>query len=157
MGKEIKTLLVVVFIFMIIAVMFQAVEFMMEGREIKQVMLEQFTSQPTRASDCRCLPGYIPSNKTLPYEFVLVPENAGIGYVLQGKTRKQFYWNMYNLNFDWTNTKYRILTPAQISKYTGEGLVSKEVLEKALRKESGQTPHFFCQSLSNPSDTKQCY
>ena len=87
MAKELKTLLVVVFICMMIAVMFHAVAFMMEGEEVKKVMLEQFTTQTKRASDCRCLPGYIPSNKT----------------------------------------KAKI------------------------------TPIFFCQSLSNPSDTKQCY
>jgi hypothetical protein len=87
MAKELRTLLVVIFIFMMIAVMFQAVAFMMEGQEVKKVMLEQFTSQTKRASDCRCLPGYIPSNTT----------KAGI------------------------------------------------------------TSTFFCQSLSKPSDTKQCY
>lgn len=161
MGKELKTLLVIVFIFIMIAVMFHAVDFMMEGREVKQVMLEQFTSQPTRASDCRCLPGYVPSNKTLPYEFVIVLELGGAGYILQGNTKKQFYWNMHNVNFDWNNTKYRFLTAAEIAKYKDEGLVSKEVLEKSLQYQKNKTlpntPNYFCQSLSNSSDTKQCY
>jgi hypothetical protein len=87
MGKELKTLLVVIFIFMMIAVMFQAVVFANKGNVVQQVMLEQFTSQPTRASDCRCLPGYVPSNT----------------------------------------------------------------------KTEGKTATFFCQSLSAPSNTKQCY
>lgn len=157
MGKELKTLLVVIFIFIMIAVIFQAFAFMTEGGEIKQIMLEQFTSQPTRASDCRCLPGYIPSNKTLPYEFVIVRELGGAGFILQGNTKKGFYWNMHNTKFDWNNTKYRYMSSAEISKYKDYGFVSKEVLEKALQKQPSQTPHFFCQSLSNSSDTKQCY
>ncbi len=64
MAKEIKTLVVVVFVFVILSVMAQALAFIMKGNEVQEVMLEQFTSQPTRASDCRCLPGYIPSNKS---------------------------------------------------------------------------------------------
>lgn len=152
MSNELKTLLVVVFIFMMIAVMFQAVTFMMEGQT-----LEQFTSQPNRASDCRCLPGYVPSNKTLPYEFVVVPEQGGAGFILQGNTKKQFYWRMHNVNFDWNNTKFRYVSSAEIGKYKGDGYASKEVLEKALQKQISQTPTFFCQSLSDSSNTKQCY
>jgi hypothetical protein len=152
-----KTFLVIIFIFIMIAIIFQAFAFIMEGQDVKQIMLEQFTSQPTRASDCRCLPGYVPSNKTLPYEFVVVPEQGGAGFILQGNTKKQFYWRMHNTNFDWSNTKYRVLSGAEIGKYKGDGYVSKEVLEKALQTQVNKTPNFFCQSLSNSSNTKQCY
>ncbi len=135
--------------------MFHAFQFMIEGQDIKQVILEQFTS---RASDCRCLPGYVPSNITLPYEFVVVPQLSGAGYILQGNTKKQFYWRMHNVNFDWSNTKYSVMTAAEIGKYKGDGYVSKEVLEKALQKQPNlKTQHFFCQSLSDSSNTKQCY
>ncbi len=161
MRKVIQTLLATVFIFMMIGVLFQAVAFITQGNEVKQVMLEQFASGPTRASDCRCLPGYIPSKKVAPYEFILIPELGGLGLVIQGNTKKQFYWNMHNTNFDWTNTKFRVTNAAEAAKYKGEGLISKEKLQEALQYQkqgtSPDTPTYFCQSLSNPSNTKQCY
>ncbi len=162
MRDTLKTLFVTVLIFALIGVMFHVVQQMMEGQDIKQVMLEQFVSnQPTRASDCRCLPGYVPSNKILPYEFVVVPELGGAGYVLQGNTKKQFYWRMHNTNFDWNNTKFRVTNAAEVGKYKGDGYIQKEKLQEALQYQKNKglpdTPTYFCQSLSNPSDIKQCY
>ncbi len=63
MHRDLKTVLVVAFIFIMIATTFQAIQFMTEGQVVKQVMLEQFAN-PKRASDCKCLPGFIPSNSS---------------------------------------------------------------------------------------------
>lgn len=121
--------------------------------------LEKFTdSAPTRAADCQCLPGYIPSNTTSKSELVLDPR--GWGYVLAGGKKYGFWWNMHGIPFDWTNTKYRWIGWEEISKYTHGGQASKPIIEEALRfqKEGGKlTSMYFCQSLSNPNETRKCY
>jgi hypothetical protein len=146
---------------MMIGLMFQAVAFITEGNEVKQFIVEQFQSGPTRASDCRCLPGYIPSKQIAFYEFVVVPELGGMGYVFQGNTKKQFYWGMHSTSFGPQNTKYRVTNAAESGKYKGDGYISREKLQEALQYQKQgtlpNTPTYFCQSLSNPSDTKQCY
>ena len=145
MGKELKTLLVVVFIFMMIAVMFQAVAFMMEGQEIKQVMLEQFTTQTKRASDCRCLPGYIPSNKTI--KRVLGNEGQFIEIKNPITVR-------YGNNNRWVE-KYVSSTFQATNSFFGSDPAPGIVKQVEIKDQTNNI--FFCQSLSNPSDTKQCY
>jgi hypothetical protein len=145
MAKELRTLLVILFIFMIIAVIFQAVAFMTEGGEIKQIILEQFTLQPTRASDCRCLPGYIPSNKIT--KRVLGKENQLIEIKNPITVR-------YGSNNRWVE-KDVSSTFRATNSFFGSDPAPGVVKQVEIKEQN--TNMFFCQSLSNPSNTKQCY
>jgi hypothetical protein len=160
MSNELKTLLVVVFIFMMIAVMFQAVAFMMEGQPLKQVMLEQFTSQPNRASDCRCLPGYVPSNTPakVKYGGRIIHLNGAIYYIPNGSNTK--YWvsscTQCDVGINFCDPKvYVNVTQKEGAVYENGPTLSCSVLKEAQSKKI--LPTYFCQSLSTPSDTKQCY
>jgi hypothetical protein len=124
------------------------------------VYLEPFESNPiTRASDCQCLPGYIPSNQSTKYEFVLTPD--GNGYILTGKKiRYQFYWNMYDKPLNWETSKARWTTFDEVNNYNFEGLSPVTVLDDALQfvKEGRKNqPFYFCQKLGDPSKTRACY
>lgn len=116
------------------------------------------SAAPTRAADCQCLPGYIPSNETSKSEFALDPR--GWGFVLAKGKRYGFWWNMHGIRFDWQNTKYRSVGWEEINKYRDAGYADKRIIEEALRyqKEGGKaTSNYFCQSLSNPGETRKCY
>jgi hypothetical protein len=119
---------------------------------------EGTSGAPTRAADCQCLPGYIPSNTTSKSELVLDPR--GSGFVLANGKRYGFWWNMHGVKFDWSNTKYRRISWEESNKYSYGGMADKRRIEEALRfqKEGGKaTSSYFCQSLSYSGETRKCY
>lgn len=120
---------------------------------------EAFTSDPapTRASDCRCLPGYVPSNSKKSGELVLDPR--GWGYLLEGSKKYGYWWNMHELGFWWWNSTYRWATSEEVSKYTDGGWASKDQVKNTLanKGKSVESPFYFCQSLNDTGKTKTCY
>jgi hypothetical protein len=119
---------------------------------------EGFTAGPTRAADCQCLPGYIPSNATEKSEFVLDPR--GWGYVLTKGKKYGYWWNMHGMTFNWSNTKHRRVSWEEINRFSDGGQATKPIIEEALRyqKEGAKAGSiYFCQSLSNPAETRKCY
>ena len=112
---------------------------------------------PTRAADCRCLPGYVPSNSKKAGEITLDPR--GWGFLLEGDKKYVYWWNMYGLDFTWTNTKWRRVSNEELANYKDGGNATKEQIQNA-RKYQGamiESPNYFCQSLAEPSKTRQCY
>jgi hypothetical protein len=115
-------------------------------------------SAPTRAANCQCLPGYIPSNRKPSFEFVLY--NKGYGLILSEGKMYGFWWNMHGIPFDWQTTKIRWTTEEEVNKYKDGGYATPKIVQDALRfqKEGGGVGSFyFCQSLSNPGETRKCY
>lgn len=121
--------------------------------------LEGFVeAAPTRAADCQCLPGYIPSNRKPKYEFVLY--DRGYGLILTENKMYGFWWNMHGIPFDWQTTKYRWTSFEEIKNYKDSGWATPVIVQNALKyqKEGGGAgTQYFCQSLSNPADTRKCY
>jgi hypothetical protein len=124
----------------------------------KSDSLEQFIDDgaPTRAADCQCLPGYIPSTKTgSKYGGRFIWNNGGVHYVKDGTSVRNWVSNctMCGINIcDWnvmnkvTAEEYRQLTPGPN--------FNCEILKAA---QTTSSSFYFCQSLTNPNETRKCY
>ena len=160
-------------LFFFIGLVAVAVQFMQNPPQAAPPKSEGFASAaPTRATDCSCLPGYVPSNKKANQfvwitfgesnygQFIFIDGN--ILYVLIGTSGEYGKWN--------GDTNYFVNTHPNIPKHPVE-LYRNAIVEGSIVYGGGLYPHdekitkktytkdknFFCQSLSNPADIKQCY
>ena len=156
-------------LFFFIGLVAVAVQFMQNPPQAPEPpKAEGFASAaPTRATDCSCLPGYVPSNKksdsrhggifydtgptSIPPWFIYVPDDSPNSY--------------YGINSNSPNQcgiDLRTLIPR--SRYLNNNSLAALNLRPIgafncdmLKKSDSISPTFFCQSLSNPADIKQCY
>ena len=121
---------------------------------------EGFATAPTRATDCNCLPGYIPSSSSKGHGGnVLIYMEGGRSYYLYNPSgTSDFYWIVGNdtcglpTSGDFPKKTWDTLFGAQRT-YTYKGLLTCSVVTK----NTNPQPTFFCQNLSDSSRTKPCY
>jgi hypothetical protein len=129
---------------------------------------EGFVTAPiTRASDCNCLPGYIPSSETNGYngKIFLTIERKENYYLFNPDGTKDVYWipnenscGIPNINDPSkpNSGNYTYLASVDIfgadRKYIYKGSLQCNMLKKI--KASGI---FFCQNLGNPEKRRNCY
>jgi len=130
---------------------------------------EGFVTGPvTRATDCNCLPGYIPSSETNDYNgkiFVTKGPDGGNYYLFNPEGTKDVYWiqsqnscGIPNINLPSQANigNYPYLSHSELfgsdNKYRYKGNLQCNILKK---KEQGI--NFFCQNLSNPEKRRNCY
>lgn len=128
------------------------------------VKKEGFTSAaPTRASDCNCLPGYIPSKEGGKYGGNIF-RFEGPGAVLYGYnppgTYGIYYINPYNDTCGLpTSGDFPIIilkgSPGSTrdTKYEWKGELTCDVVKK----NTNTQETFFCQRLGDPSSRRECY
>jgi hypothetical protein len=103
------------------------------------------SSAPTRASDCRCLPGYIPSN---------IPVAKRLGFenqLIEVKTPMNVKYGSGN---NWVK-KYVIATFRATNSFFGRDPLPG--VRKQVEVDSTPLEYYFCQSLSDSQTTKKCY
>ena len=122
---------------------------------------EGFSSAPTRATDCNCLPGYIPSSSSNGYGGKIFTFKQGDGsYYLYNPSGTS---DVYSINpgndtcglptsGDFPTKSWDELF-SQNSKYRHKGFLKCDVVTK----NTNTANTFFCQSLSNSSRTRACY
>lgn len=124
---------------------------------LEEMYKEPFETYPTRAANCQCLPGYIPSNKKASkYGGKFIWNNGGVFFVADGSQRRNWVPNciMCGINIcDWnvmnkiSNEEFNKLSPAET--FTCDHLKkAQEAMKKSI---------YFCQSLSDPNETRKCY
>jgi hypothetical protein len=129
---------------------------------------EGFVTAPiTRASDCNCLPGYIPSSETNGYNGKIFwsIENGGNYYFFNPDGTRNIYLIQtenscgipnINLPSQANSGNYTYLDINDLntrdSKYRFSGRLQCNMLKK-----KEQEVNFFCQSLSNPEKRRNCY
>jgi hypothetical protein len=145
------------------------------------------STAPTRASDCRCLPGYIPSNtggnnlngKFIKYiNEVRNPKEAGILYN-PNNTNNYYLVTVASIqDFDKMYESFTVCNK-KLSKYPISRTIDniKELIKKieneqwnisyelfgnekkcnVFEQNSNLDSTYFCQSLSNSQTTKSCY
>jgi hypothetical protein len=167
-----KQILAGLLIFSFLLVILVAPRFMKkdDAKESKKPK-EGFKAAPTRAAECKCLPGYVPSKEEPAMEFLLDPR--GWGFLQVGDRVYGYWWNMHGIPFDWRNTKHRWVT----NEYLGNLYMTaqkkwvitdskaveyapKEIIEQALRqqREGKKSANVYrCQNLNNSGDFKECY
>jgi len=126
------------------------------------------TSPITRASDCNCLPGYIPASETGGYngKIFWTTEHNENYYLFNSEGTKDVYWiqsenscGIPNINqpSQPNSGNYTYLADSDIfgpdHKYTYKGILQCNLVKK---KQSTQ-PIFFCQNLISPEKRRNCY
>jgi len=148
-----------ILIIVFIGLIYLSVDFMKNANAYG--LQEGFDSQykaPTRATDCQCLPGYIPSNTRSQFggRFVLVDSGWGINFLPDGT--KNAHWvkscNMCNINIcDPKN--YTNMTAGEFTRnYT---LKYDKIFDCSLIPAPQPAGTFFCKHLEDPSKTRKCY
>jgi len=120
--------------------------------------IESFAVAPTRASDCRCLPGYMPSNTiTSPYGGEFQHFNGTIAFVPFRSNLKHWVPQcmMCGINVC-TPSVYKNVNSATWNKTSFGSQYTCNTLKLAKEAVNSQSV-FFCQSSSDISKTMSCY
>ena len=158
-----------------VAVALQGIQFINKPLEHKEP-LEGFTAV-TRASDCNCLPGYIPSNKSGgEYDGNILVGEQGPPVYNPNNTNDIYMIdpaNMCNLlpgvkDFDMRTTNdmdnyYKFVAfrnnilakskPIDFNLYRYRGTLTCDIIKQ----KTMATDNYFCQHLTDPSKTRKCY
>ena len=102
------------------------------------------STAPTRAADCQCLPGYIPSNK--------IPKKV-LGFENQFIVVKSPMALQYGVNNRWIKKQVSGTFQATNMFFGGDPAPGIRKRVETLEIEG----FYFCQSLSNPTETRKCY
>jgi len=126
----------------------------------------------TRAADCNCLPGYIPSSSSKTAyggKIYINVENGGNYYVFNPRGTKELYWiqvsnpcgipNIQGINLPNVG-KYPSIESSKIfgqaAEYTYKGVLPCGLVKKD-EGTSSSSPYYFCQSLTDKNKTRSCY
>ena len=124
----------------------------------KMKPIEPFTGAPSRASDCRCLSGYVPSNQLPKVKNggKIIHYSGTHMYVPAGTKDKWWVSNcsMCGINFC-DKREYVDIDKKEYDSYTFKGQLTCNIVEKA--KNARPLDTFFCQRLGDPTDRKECY
>lgn len=124
----------------------------------------------TRAADCNCLPGYIPSSSSdTAYggKIYVNVERGNNYYVFNPRGTKDMYWiqssnpcgipSIQALHLP-NAGKYPSIEGSKMfgpsAEYTYKGVLPCGLVKKD---EGSSTPYYFCQSLSDKNKTRSCY
>ena len=117
------------------------------------------TGPITRATDCNCLPGYIPSSESGDYNGKIFQTSwQGTQYLFNPEGTTKVYWINQNnsCGIRLTGT-YPSLALEELfsngSRYTYAGMLQCNLVHK---KQLTQ-PLFFCQNLTSPEKRRNCY
>lgn len=117
------------------------------------------TGAITRATDCNCLPGYIPSSESSDYNGKIFQTSwQGTQYLFNPEGTKKVYWINRNNSCGITFTgTYPSLALEELfsngSKYTYAGMLQCNLVQK----KQLTKPVFFCQNLTSPEKRRECY
>lgn len=158
--KGVRYVSILVMVILFFAIGYLAVDFLQKPQPNPTTKKEKegFTS---RASDCKCLPGYIPSNisPSIPNGGKIIREGGkGIHFVPAGTFDR--YWvsscqpSGTNINFC-DPAVFVDVTDAEYKKYTSRGTFTSKIMEDA--KKTKLMDSFFCQNSNDPTDIRMCY
>ena len=120
--------------------------------------LEGFEGAPTRAVDCRCLTGYVPSkNINSPFGGKVIKYKNDIHFVPTG-TNQRFYVPSCtmcgsDLNFC---TEAKVVNESEFKAYKQASKILDCTLWNSVKGKK-ETEAYFCQKLGSPSETMFCY
>lgn len=133
--------------------------------------VDGFSTAPTRAADCNCLPGYIPSN-TGGFDGEIYSTGGGDGSIFylynpNGTDKMYIIGDGNKCGLPEPNTKYSakeklnmigigsgfISSSGKKYEFTG-GIYDENSCSLVKKKGSGT---YFCQNLDSPGKTRSCY
>ena len=123
--------------------------------------IEGFTTAVTRASDCNCLPGYIPSKDSSEYNGKIYSflRPGGDLFYIPDNTKNIYRINTWDSpceSFD-KMMNYPLIDRDTLERHRFSGFISKgdNTCNILTKKES--TGVYFCQKLGNPEQKRDCY
>lgn len=166
-----KRVVILILTLTFLAVLYYALTTTSNAFGFVDVKKEGFTSAaPTRASDCNCLPGYIPSKEGGKYvgNILKIDKNFNREYYYYNPsgTDNIYIYSKEFFNFDTcglpTSGDFPMIAASDIkgnpwstlqSKYEFRGLLTCDVVKK----NTNTQETFFCQRLGDPSARRECY
>lgn len=132
-------------------------------KEPKAIQFESFTNAgPTRPDDCLCLPGYVPSNtKESGMGGIIVEHQNMMGryYYLPSGSRTAYWFPdcmISGISINFCSAPRRLLSSKEwnsmIDNY--DKTFTKQLWDSTHDKSKTET--YFCQKLTDPSDTQKC-
>lgn len=138
---------------------------------VESKSVDGFSTGPTRAADCNCLPGYIPS-RAGGFDgdiFSTIGDDGSIFYLYNPNGTDKIYIigngdkcglpnpnSKYTSKENLTMTKNRnslISSSGKTYEYAG-GIYNEDTCRIVKKRESGT---YFCQNLDTPGKTRSCY
>ena len=132
--------------------------------------VDGFSTAPTRAADCNCLPGYIPSN-TGGFDGEIYSTSGADGTVIyfynpNGTDKIYAIWFGNNCGLPEPNSEYSakenlnnvgigIFISSSGKKYEFTGYIYNANSCSVVKKRESGT--YFCQNLDSPGKTRSCY
>ena len=145
-----------IFLIVFIGLIYLSLDFMKIMKNTDLSGYEGFSQGPARASDCQCLPGYIPSKKRSKFggRFVAVDNGWGINFLPDGT--KNAHWvrtcGMCNMNL----CDRKIANPMTALEFTQKYVLQRNnIFECSMLTSTDDS--YFCQNMSNKRDTRKCY
>jgi len=129
-----------------------------DSHSLDDYNIEGFTTAVTRASDCNCLPGYIPSKDSSEYNgkfytfedyLVYVPDNTKNTYFIS-------IFDSHCESFDKMMNSPRIDRDT-LERHRYSGFISKDNNNCNILTKKESTGVYFCQKLGNPEQKRDCY
>lgn len=131
-----------------------------EGDDTK----EGFRVAPTRAAECKCLPGYVPSKETMNEDGKIYTDSVRTFwyYFVPNGTNKVYRINEQNpcgikhiyTDANLANQNLGNYPTLPRSGFINSGTLSCDMLKKDTTNTSSR---YRCQNLEDPSNTKECY
>ena len=158
--KRLTILFITLSIAVFVWVGLSGIKFIQTKAVIEEEGFKTGTGPITRASDCNCLPGYIPSSEDSDYNGKIFQTFGGgqTHYLFNPEGTKKVYWiNQENSCGITMSSTYPSLAVEELftngSEYSYAGNLNCNLVKK---KQSTQ-PVFFCQNLSSPEKRRNCY
>ena len=130
-----------------------------QNTTVKDEGFNTSTGPITRASDCNCLPGYIPSSDNGDYNgkiFQIVTN--GLQYLFNPEGTKKIYWiNPENSCGITMSGTYPSLSIEQFFSNGSEYSYSGNLQCNFIKKKQSTQSIFFCQNLTSPEKRRNCY
>ena len=140
-----------------------AIDFINKTHRSDDYNIEAFTTGAvTRASDCNCLPGYIPSKESSEYNGKFYTEKTDFSvflYYVPENTKDIYFISIFDSqceSFDKMMNSPRIDT-ATFAKYRFSGFINKGNNNCNIITKKESTGVYFCQKLGNPEQKRDCY
>ncbi len=157
--KGVRYVSILVMVILFFAIGYLAVDFLHKPQPTPATKKEKegFTS---RASDCKCLPGYIPSNiaPSIPNGGKIAHYKGTIYYIPAGTNDRYGVTactpSGTSINFCDKNN-YKDIKEAEFRQYKDRGIFTSKVMNDAMKTKVMDS--FFCQNSNDPTDIKQCY
>lgn len=142
-----------------------AIDFINKTHRSDDYNIEAFTTGAvTRASDCNCLPGYIPSKESSEYNGKFYTFSMG-----EGDSIRLFYFpdntkDVYTVDIwrDQCESFEKMMNSPRIDSNTIEKRIWKGYIGNSnnncnIITKKEQTGVYFCQKLGNPEQKRECY